>query len=130
MRQTTAHDLLDELVGREERRNLVEAGEGFVLVEEAALGEAGDESGEALVVGERVPDGPERRADPHPRAHQPPVLLPRQLPHLHLETVPLVPVLLHLPAGDNKNKRSVVKPVKICIGGCLPQREILLTLLQ
>ena len=92
-----ARHLLDKLVGREERRNVVEAGEGLVLVEEAALGESGDESGQALVVGERGPDGLERRADPHPRVHQPAVLLPRQLPHLHLEPVPLIPVLLHLP---------------------------------
>jgi hypothetical protein len=79
--------------------DLVEAGEGGVLAEEAALGEARDEVREALVVGERGPDGLQRRADAHPRAHDAPVLLPRQLTDLHLEPVSLVPVHLLLSFG-------------------------------
>ena len=71
--------------------DLVEAREAIVLVEEAALGESRDEVGEALVVGERGPDGLERRVD----AHKAPVPLP-DLGHLDLEADALVAVLLVL----------------------------------
>ena len=73
--------------------DLVEAREAIVLVEEAALGESRDEVGEALVVGERGPDGLERCVDAHPRAHKAPVPLP-DLGHLDLEADALVAVLL------------------------------------
>jgi len=75
--------------------DLVEAREAIVLVEEAALGESRDEVGEALVVGERGPDGLERCVDAHPRAHKAPVPLP-DLGHLDLEADALVAVLLVL----------------------------------
>jgi len=75
--------------------DLVDAREAIVLVEEAALGESRDEIGEALVVGERGPDGLERRVDAHPRAHKAPVPL-ADLGDLDLEADEFVAVLLVL----------------------------------
>lgn len=65
--------------------DLVETREAVGLVDEATLGEARDEVGEALVVGERRPDGLQRRVHAHPGAHQPPVPLPASLGNLDLE---------------------------------------------
>ena len=72
--------------------NLVDAREAVGLVEQAALGETGDEVGEALVVGERGPDGLQRRVDAHPGAHHPAVP-PPHLGDLDLEADGVVPVV-------------------------------------